>query len=55
MERAIESVGELEGIVEKRLIDAINSMIGEYNGHLQSDIEEMISDNEDLEVEKSNL
>ena len=46
---AQNTINELSGIVQENIIAPIQDMIGEYEGHLQGDIEDMVLENERLQ------
>ena len=52
---AQNTINELSGIVQENIIAPIQYMIGEYEGHLQGDIEDMVLENENLASENERL
>ncbi len=52
VEAAKESLEEMKGVVDKALLDPIENMFSEYEGHLKGDIEEMITADENREPDE---
>ena len=55
LSNAKDSIELLEQCVDDAILEPIKGMIAEYEMHLQSDIEEMISKNQELEYKIDEL